>query len=49
MNDNHLSRRQLLRTAAVVGAAGTVGFQNAERAHAQTLAQMVAQASSLTG
>ncbi len=44
MNDNHLSRRQLLRTAAVVGAAGTVGFQNAEPAHAQTLGQMVAQA-----
>jgi hypothetical protein len=37
MNENNLSRRQLLRGAAVLGVVGTMGFKGAERVEAKTM------------
>ena len=37
MNENNFSRRQLLRAAAVFGAAGTVGFKSVEPAEAKPM------------
>ncbi len=37
MNENNITRRQLLHTTAVLGAAGTVGFKNIEHAEAKPM------------